>query len=45
MKKCGYCIEGIEGGAFVKEGKKEVYICSGECLDAYEKERKDPNLK
>lgn len=38
--KCGYCIAKIKGGTFI-EGKKRTYICSGKCLDAYEKEKKE----
>lgn len=38
IKKCRYCMDEIKGGTFI-EGKKKVYLCSGECLDAYEKER------
>lgn len=38
MEKCGYCMDEIEGGTFIGN-EQRIYICSGECLDAYEKEK------
>jgi len=39
IEKCGYCLEDLEGGTFIIEGEKRVYLCSGGCLNNYEKEK------